>query len=164
MGMSLGAILQVLVLLALANGAPVIATRLLGDRWAWPLDGGRHAPDGRRVLGPRKTVRGVVVAAAATALGALAFGHPWWVGVLFGSAAMAGDALSSFVKRRLAIEPSGQAVGLDQIPEALLPLLVCYRPLDLDPWSTGVLVALFTVGQAVLSPLMYRLGVRRRPY
>lgn len=156
--------LELLVWLALANGGPVIATRLLGGRWAWPLDGGRLAPDGRRLLGPSKTVRGLVVAVLLVALAASLGGHPWWLGAAFGAAAMVGDAFSSFLKRRLGIEPSGQAVGLDQAPEALLPLLVVYRPLGLDALAVVLLVVLFTVAQALISPLMYRLGVRRRPY
>jgi hypothetical protein len=36
-----------------------------------------------------------------------------------------GAPLSSFIKRRLALVPSSQAIGLDQIPESLFPLLAC---------------------------------------
>jgi CDP-2,3-bis-(O-geranylgeranyl)-sn-glycerol synthase len=150
--------------LALANGSPVIATRLLGGRWAWPLDGGRLAGDGRRLLGPSKTIRGLVLGVLSVALAAALVGRAWWLGALFGAAAMLGDAASSFVKRRMAIEPSDRAVGLDQIPEALLPLLVCYAPLNLNAASVALLVALFTLAQVLVSPIMYRLGVRRRPY
>ena len=38
--------------------------------------------------------------------------------------AMAGDLVSSFMKRRLRLKSEAQAVGLDQIPEVLLPLLL----------------------------------------
>ena len=75
-----------------------------------------------------------------------------------------GDLFSSFVKRRLGIQSSGQASGLDQVPEALFPLLACYRSLGLDLVSVAVLVAAFTAAQIVVSPLMYALGIRRRPY
>lgn len=155
---------QVLVLLALANGAPVLATRAFGERWGWPLDGGLTAWDGRRLLGRSKTVRGLVAAVAAVTAAAVLMGHPWWLGVQFAVASLAGDAASSFCKRRLGVAPSGQAPGLDQIPEALLPLLVCYRSLGLDPLAVVLLVTLFTLGQVLISPLMYRLGIRRRPY
>lgn len=156
--------LEVLVLLAAANGAPVMATRLLGSRWAWPLDGGLCLPDGRRLLGSSKTVRGVLVAVAVTAAAALLMGLGWRLGAIFGAASMAGDLFSSFLKRRMGIESSGQAVGVDQIPEALFPLLVCYRSLGLDPEGVVLLVVLFAVGQILVSPVMYVLGIRRRPY
>lgn len=164
MGISPTLALELLVLMTVANGAPVLATRLLGGRWAWPLDGGATAWDGRRVLGASKTVRGIVAALTASALLAAAMGLGWQLGALFGAASMLGDLFSSFTKRRLGIESSGQAVGLDQVPEALFPLLACYRPLGLDPAGVVVLVALFTVAQIVMSPVMYLLGIRRRPY
>lgn len=156
--------IEVLVLLTAANGGPVLATRLLGRRWGWPLDGGARAWDGRPLFGTSKTVRGVVVAILATALAAAFMGLGWRLGVLFGAASMAGDLFSSFIKRRIGIQSSGQALGLDQIPEALFPLLACYRPLGLDPVSVMLLVVLFVVAQIVMSPVMYALGIRRRPY
>jgi CDP-2,3-bis-(O-geranylgeranyl)-sn-glycerol synthase len=156
--------LEVLVLLTVANGGPVLATRLLGSRWAWPLDGGLRAWDGRHLLGTSKTVRGIVVAVAATAFVGALLGIGWRLGALFGAASMAGDLFSSFLKRRMGVASSGQAVGLDQVPEALFPLLACYRPLGLDPPSVLLLVALFAVAQIVISPVMYLLGIRRRPY
>jgi CDP-2,3-bis-(O-geranylgeranyl)-sn-glycerol synthase len=157
-------IVELLILLLLANGMPVVAARLLGGRWDAPVDGRRTAWDGRRWLGPSKTVRGFVVAVLTVAPAAMAFGHSVWLGVLFAIASLIGDALSSFIKRRLDIEPSGRATGLDQIPEALLPLLVCYPLLGLTPAVVVVVVVLFVAGQALMSPLMYRLGIRHRPY
>ncbi len=156
--------IKLLILIAVANGAPVMTTRLLGDRWARPLDGGLCLGDGRPLFGRSKTVRGLAAAVAATALVAAPLGFSWHTGALFGAAAMLGDLFSSFLKRRLGIPSSGQAAGLDQIPESLFPLLACYRLLDLSPLGVVVVVVLFTAGQVVISPLMYRLGIRRRPY
>ena len=156
--------LQVLVLLTVANGGPVLATRLLGRQWAWPLDGGLHAWDGRPLFGTSKTVRGIVVAVVLTAVAAAVMGLDWRLGALFGTTSMAGDLFSSFLKRRMGIQSSGQAMGIDQIPEALFPLLACYRLLGLDPPGVALLVILFTVAQIVMSPVMYALGIRRRPY
>ncbi|MDZ7668214.1 MAG: CDP-archaeol synthase [Gammaproteobacteria bacterium] len=155
---------QLLTLLIVANGVPVLVTRLLGRRADWPLDGGLQAWDGRSLLGPSKTIRGLVASVLATAAVAALLGLGWPVGLLFGTASMIGDLCSSFLKRRLGIESSGQAVGLDQLPEALFPLLACYALLPLNALLVVVVVTLFALGQLLLSPLMYRLGIRRRPY
>jgi hypothetical protein len=155
---------ELLLLITVANGTPVLVTRLLGDRCAWPVDGGLRLRDGRPLFGASKTVRGLVSAIAVTTLVAVAFGHPWQIGALFGTAAMSGDLFSSFVKRRLGIATSGQAMGLDQVPEALFPLVACYRYFGLDPFGVILVVLLFSVGTLVGSPLMYWLGIRKRPY
>lgn len=155
---------ELLLLLTVANGIPVLATRVLGERAAWPLDGGLRLADGYRLFGRSKTVRGIVLAVAVTALAAVLLGWGWRIGALLGAGAMLGDLLSSFVKRRLGIESSGRASGLDQIPEALLPLLLCYPLLPVDPVMVLLVVLLFTLGQVLISPLMFRLGVRRQPH
>ena len=155
---------EALALLLAANGSPVLGKRLLGSRWEFPLDGGLRFPDGRPLLGKSKTVRGVVLSLFITTATAVLLGYSWTLGVTFAAASMAGDALSSFVKRRLNVPPSSQALGLDQIPEALLPLWLCREALGLDSWSVLILVALFLVGELLLSRLMYRLGIREQPY
>ena len=77
---------------------------------------------------------------------------------------MAGDLLSSFAKRRLGRPSSSQALGLDQVPESLLPLLACRVPLGLGWLDVAVLVGVFLVGELLVSRLLYRLHIRDRPY
>ncbi len=86
------------------------------------------------------------------------------MGALFAAASMAGDLLSSFIKRRLGMPPSSMALGLDQLPESLLPLLLCWQALNLDIPTAIVILVLFIVGELVLSKLLFRLHVRDRPY
>ena len=62
------AILQGLILLAIANGSPVFAKKLLGDRCSWPIDGGLLLWDGQPFLGRSKTARGLVIAVLLTTL------------------------------------------------------------------------------------------------
>jgi len=157
-------ILQLITLLAVANGAPVIARRILGERFALPLDGGFSFLDGRPLLGPSKTLRGVLLSVLATSIAALALGLELWVGVVVGSVAMFGDALSSFLKRRLGLPPSSMATGLDQIPESLLPVLACWTALSLTLADVAVVVLVFLVGEIFLSRVFYRLHLRDRPY
>jgi CDP-2,3-bis-(O-geranylgeranyl)-sn-glycerol synthase len=155
---------KVLCLLAAANGAPVIARKLFGDRFSWPVDGGRTLYDGRPVFGRSKTVRGIVVSVAATVLGAVALGIPARTGLAFAAASMAGDLLSSFIKRRLGMAPSSMALGLDQLPESVLPLIICWQVLGLTLADAVAIVVGFFVGELLLSRLLYRLHLRDRPY
>ena len=156
--------LKLLALLAVANGTPVIATRVLHARGAYPLDGYAQWSDGRRLLGPSKTFRGVILSVAATALAAALLGFSPALGALIAFFAMAGDLTSSFVKRRLDWAPESRATGLDQIPESLLPPLVLAAQLSLSVNDIVMVVSLFFAGEIVLSRWLYRLHVRDRPY
>ena len=157
-------LLELLVLVAVANAAPVLAKKVLGGTFAWPLDGGAMLGDGRPLFGASKTVRGLVVSFLATILVALVMGLGWKLGAVMAGAAMAGDLLSSFIKRRLGLAPSSKAIGLDQIPESLLPLLAArwFVPVSLLDIAAGT--AIFLVGGLILSRLLYKLSLRDEPY
>jgi CDP-2,3-bis-(O-geranylgeranyl)-sn-glycerol synthase len=85
-------------------------------------------------------------------------------GVLIGLFAMVGDALSCFVKRRLGLEPGERAIGLDQVPESLLPLLAVMKEQGLDWWDVALLVLAFTLFSLVVSRILFRLALRKKPY
>jgi CDP-2,3-bis-(O-geranylgeranyl)-sn-glycerol synthase len=155
--------LWLMLLLLTANGSPIVARELLGNRLDYPLDGGRSLADGQRILGDSKTWRGLVAAVLASTLLTLAIGWPWQVGVVIGLAAMLGDSASSLIKRRLGLPSSSPAPGLDHIPESLLPLLACKSLLQLS-WTQVILLSLgFMLANLLLSRLLHRLGIRRHP-
>jgi hypothetical protein len=158
------AVLKILALVALANSAPVIAKKIFGNRFAWPLDGGLKLRDGRPLFGASKTIRGLVLAVLVTSAAAPLVGLEWETGAAIGTAAMAGDLLSSFAKRRMKLPSSSQAVGLDQIPESLFPLLACAKALALSGADIAAGVLVFFIGELLLSRLLYRLRLRDRPY
>ena len=158
------ALAQMLILLSLANGSPVFAKRILGETFARPLDGNVQFIDGRPLFGPSKTIRGIVVSLLVTAIGAPLLGFSIWIGLLVAAAAMAGDLLSSFLKRRLGLAASTRATGLDQIPESLFPLLACRSVLSLTAIDIAAGCAIFFVGELLLSYLFFRLRLRDRPY
>ena len=158
------AILQLLVLLSVANGAPVIAKKLLGGAGTWPLDGGLRFIDGRPMFGGSKTIRGIVISVVLTTAAAPLLGLAFSTGAIVGVMAMAGDLFSSFIKRRLDRPPSSRATGLDQIPEALFPLVACRFALSLTWADIIVGVAVFFAGEVLLSRVFYRLGLRDQPY
>jgi CDP-diglyceride synthetase len=162
--MHLLAILQVMVLLAVANGVPVIAKKLLASKFAWPLDCGVAFIDRRPLLGASKTFRGIVLSIVVTTAAAPLLGLAPTIGAVVAATAMAGDLFSSFVKRRLALKPSSRAVGLDQIPESLFPLLACRGALVLSVLDISICVAIFFGGEVVLSLLLYKAHIRDRPY
>jgi CDP-diglyceride synthetase len=158
------AILYSLILITLANGVPVIASRILGRRFARPLDGNVKFIDGRPFFGASKTVRGIIASILATSVGAPLLGLDWRIGLLVAIAAMVGDLLSSFLKRRLGLAPSSRATGLDQIPESLFPLLASKPLLSLTALDVAAGTAIFCIGEIILSRILFRLRIRDRPY
>lgn len=162
--MQLEPVVVSLLLLVAANGAPVAAKRILGNRFATPLDRGVLLPDAYPVFGPSKTVRGLACSVLVTALAAWGLGQAWQIGALFGTLAMAGDLLSSFAKRRLKLPASSRATLVDQLPEALLPLFGCRAALGLGLDQIALSALAFTLGGVFGSRLLYRLHLRDRPY
>lgn len=162
--MHLLAVAQLLILLALANGAPVVAKQILADKFSYPLDLNRKFVDGKPLFGASKTFRGLLVAIVVTAAFAPLLGLGFEIGLLVGATAMAGDLFSSFVKRRLGLLPSSRATGLDQIPESLFPLLACRAALRLSALDIVVACAIFFVGEILLSRLLFRIHLRDEPY
>jgi CDP-2,3-bis-(O-geranylgeranyl)-sn-glycerol synthase len=94
----------------------------------------------------------------------LLIGMGWQIGLLVAIFAMAGDLFSSFIKRRKRLAPSSMALGLDQIPESLLPTLACATVLPISALDIGAIVALFFAGELLLSRIFYRFHLRDRPY
>ena len=154
-----------IILLVVANGAPVLVADIFKSRWAWPLDGGHQFIDGKPWFGASKTWRGVFVALMATALAGQWLQLGWQLGATVGALAMLGDLLSSFIKRRIGIAASGRAWLMDQVPESALPVLLLQEPLGLTSVTEVLLViVIFTLLEISISPLLYRLHIRKRPY
>ncbi|MGE0484425.1 MAG: CDP-archaeol synthase [Gammaproteobacteria bacterium] len=155
---------ELLLLVVVANSAPVVARHLLGDRWARPIDGGRVLADGRPLLGTSKTWRGLASAALACALAAPVLGVEVHHGAAAGALTMAGDLAASFAKRRRGYPASAHAPVLDTVPEALLPALALARPFALGWWEVPLLVVIFHFTVRFTSPVLYRLHLRRHPW
>lgn len=162
--MRLWLITRLLLLVVLANAMPVIAKKVLGNRFSRPLDGDIKCRDGQPLFGASKTIRGVILSVLATVIASFLSGLGCKTGALIGSAAMAGDLLSSFLKRRMKLPPSSRAIGLDQVPESLFPLLACRRTYSLTAFDTVVAVAAFFIGEIVISRILYKFRLRDRPY
>jgi CDP-2,3-bis-(O-geranylgeranyl)-sn-glycerol synthase len=149
-----------------ANMAAPFARMLPGD----------PRPISQRWLGAHKTWRGCALAVlAATAMawaqsriawsGALASHHHWLaLGLLCGTAAMAGDSAKSFFKRRLGIAPGKPWIPFDQLDYVVAGLLA------LSPWhrfsaaEVALVVAVSFVGSLAVNYLSARLGIKSSPW
>ena len=162
--MHMSLLLQLLILLVVANGTAVGAKKLFGAVFARPLDGGALFLDGQPVFGPSKTTRGILVSVLATSVCAALIGLGWEIGALIATFAMTGDLFSSFLKRRLHLASSSMAIGLDHIPESLFPLVASQLLLPLSILDIVAGTTIFVVGALILSPLLFRLNVRDEPH
>ena len=157
-------IIQLLSLIIIANAAPILMRALLKSRFELAVDLGYKLSDGQPVFGRSKTWRGILAALLATALASLLFGFTIQDGLLVACYAVAGDLSASFLKRRLHLPSSSMAPLLDQVPESFLPAYMMRQVFGLDLQSVILLVLLFIVSELLLSHILFRWGLRNRPY
>lgn len=157
-------IAKLVLLLVIANGTPIIVRNVLRHRYSQPIDGNIRLADGQPLFGPKKTIRGVLASVVVTAVCAGILGLGWHTGFIVGLVSMLGDLFASFVKRRLRKEPSSMALGLDQIPESLFPMLACKKLLSLTVLDIMIVVVLFFAVELLLSRILHKLHIRDRPY
>ena len=158
-----------------------------------PMDFGRNWPyDGRRILGPSKTWSGflfgslfalpialleawlillappslaIVPRYGASVLDAVP------VAVLLTFGAMAGDALGSFVKRRLDRPSGARTLLIDQLPFVLLPVAVglvafpsTFDPVFLNPEGIAWLLVYTLLLHAAFNWVGYWVGLKKVPW
>lgn len=157
-------LLQLLLLIIIANGAPILIRVLLNDSFKLAVDFGQRLPDNKRIFGSSKTWRGVFAALVATTAAAWLLGHSPQAGMLVAFYAVLGDLGSSFIKRRLSMSPSSMAPLLDQVPESLLPAYMLMDVFNLDILAVMLLVLTFIIVELLFSHILYRWGLRKRPY
>lgn len=157
-------VLVTMVLLVSANGAPVLARKLLKQHGVYPVDCGFNCPDGHRLFGRSKTWRGLFASIVSVSLVAMLLGIEPIIGGLFAFLTMLGDLFASFCKRRLGKVESSRARGLDTIPESLLPTWILQQPLSLSSLDIALIVLLFFLLEEFISPLLYKWHIRQRPY
>ena len=151
-------------MLLASNGAPILAARLFASRVSIPVDFNRRLGDGNAIFGESKTWRGLFAALLTACILALFFGFGLTFGLVFGCQVMLGDLVSSFIKRRRGLAPSNRSMGLDQLPESLLPALYSCISMELVWWWAIVLSLVFMLLQLLISRPLFLLHVRKRPY
>jgi CDP-2,3-bis-(O-geranylgeranyl)-sn-glycerol synthase len=157
-----------------------------------PMDFGRNWPDGRRIFGPSKTWSGflfgtfaavpivllqawlILIAPpnlqlvphyAGTVIGALP------VAFLLTAGALTGDAIGSFIKRRVGWPSGARIIGIDQLPFVLVPIalgLWLYPSIFVPTFfslEAFLWVILLTVGLHVLfNWIGFKIGTKKVPW
>ena len=154
----------IICLLGLANFLPILGRLVLKDRFSWPVDLGLRWTDRRPVLGPHKTWRGILLSVAGTGAAGCFLPVGCRLACLVALFSMTGDLVSSFVKRRMGLESGSRAVGLDQVVESGLPLVFFRAELGITWPEIMGLVAVFSILNIGLSPILFRFRIRRRPH
>ncbi|MCG8611275.1 MAG: CDP-archaeol synthase [Pseudomonadales bacterium] len=153
-----------ILLLLVANGAPVLARYMLRRHFTWPIDFGTALGDGQRLFGRTKTYRGVVASLLLTSLAGGLLGLGGFSALLFACLCMVGDLLTSFFKRRLGMPSSARFFLIDQLLETLLPVLVFMPVWGYSMIEAGVTILGFVLSGWIISPVLFLLGVRRHPH
>ena len=135
--------IKILCFLFWGNLLPPLASLALGDRLARPLDQGATWFDGRPLFGPHKTIRGILASLLGSTLAFPLLGVSWQTAMGAAALLMAGDLLSSFIKRRLHLASGESVFGLDQIFEAGLPALYLGSRMQTPLWSTALAFIIF---------------------
>ena len=138
--------IEIFVLIFAINFTPQLLGYYLEETWGAPLDFGARLPDGKRLLGPHKTIRGFVAGVGVGALLGWLFGLGWVTGLIAGLLSMGGDAATSMVKRRLGHGSGHDLPGLDHFLEGALPLAYLAGSTRIGLVESGVLLLLFVVG------------------
>jgi CDP-archaeol synthase len=157
-------LLQLLLLIIIANGAPILIRVLLNNNFNLAVDFGKKLPDNKPIFGSSKTWRGILASLVATSGAAWLLGYPPETGLLVAFYAVLGDLLSSFIKRRLAVAPSGMMPLLDQVPESFFPAFMMMQTFNLEISSVLLLVLIFIIIELASSQVLYHWGIRKKPY
>ncbi|MEM0463315.1 MAG: CDP-2,3-bis-(O-geranylgeranyl)-sn-glycerol synthase [Pyrobaculum sp.] len=133
-----------------ANGSAVLASRL---KWRHPVDFGRNFVDGRRLFGDGKTYEGLAIGVfLGTVVGYLPnLLHTTLTlldALILSVAALLGDLLGAFIKRRLCMPRGHPAFPLDQLDFILMAMLV--RSLYADVPVEYIIAA------SVVTPIIHR--------
>lgn len=157
-------LIHLLVLIIIANAAPIILRWLMKSRLNTAIDFGYRLADNNPLFGSSKTWRGAVGAVIFTSPAAVLLGYSLDTGIMIAVYAVLGDIFSSFIKRRLGMKPSSMAALLDQVPESLLPAVMLREAFELDAQSIIILVCVFIIAELLLSYIFFKLGIRKTPY
>jgi|Deesub1362A_J573_1020465.scaffolds.fasta_scaffold09779_3 CDP-2,3-bis-(O-geranylgeranyl)-sn-glycerol synthase len=128
-----------------------------------PLDFGKIFVDGRRLLGDGVTIRGTLVGVAGGSLvGALQGDLLLGFALSFG--ALAGDAVSSFLKRRMGFERGAPVPLLDQLNFVVGALVLASLFTEIPRDYVIILFVITPFGHLTVNRLGYHLKIKDVPW
>ncbi|RLE83254.1 MAG: CDP-2,3-bis-(O-geranylgeranyl)-sn-glycerol synthase [Thermoprotei archaeon] len=162
-----------------ANAVPVIVAKILKKRT--PIDMGKNFVDGRRILGDGKSIEGFiagVLAGASTYYPAKVVFEALYLKylseIVFNSfffivtsiAALTGDMLGSFIKRRLGIPRGAPLPLVDQLSFIIIALIADYLIFKINIFSLEalLLVILTYAFHKLFNFLAFKLGLKNVPW
>jgi len=167
----------------LANLFPIFAAHTpMLKKFEFPMDFNLTFR-GRRIFGSNKTMRGLIVGLLVAILAALAqtvlyshwaylrhvssidYSHlnPLLLGLLLGLGALCGDAIESFFKRQLDIQPGERLFLFDQLDYVLGVILFTYWYVPLTIEQYLYLSCVWFVLHILTTVTGYYLGLKQKP-
>jgi len=130
-----------------------------------PIDSGKSLPDGQRILGDHKTLRGFVgglsVGVIVGAFESVLFSHNLLiVAILASLGALIGDLAGAFVKRRLKIKPGGSLPVLDQLDFVIGAMMLVSPVISLSLWTVLILLLVTPPIHLLTNAGAYLLGLK----
>jgi CDP-2,3-bis-(O-geranylgeranyl)-sn-glycerol synthase len=167
-----------------ANVTPIIVAKIPGlSKLQAPIDGGRYFR-GKRILGSHKTWRGlitgIIMATITLWLQQVAVHHFGWartltssvdyrtlptfvLGPLFGIGALGGDAIESFFKRQINIQPGHGWFPFDQTDYIIGGAVASAPFVHLRFLQYVLLLFIWLIVHVIASAIGYLFGLKERP-
>lgn len=142
---------KILLILVVANAAPILSARFFPKERCRPLDNGRRLADGNPILGKNKTLCGLISGLAAVGIFSFLIGIPVVMGLLIALVSLLGDLLTSFFKRRSGLVEGKTVYLVDHLLEGALPLLLCKSLFSLS-WSLSFALLVLFLGFGLVGP------------
>ncbi len=152
---------KILVILIVANAAPILSAGFFSKWRCRPLDNGRRLADGNPMLGESKTLCGLFSGIGAAGILSFLIGLPLGMGLLIAGVSLLGDLLTSFIKRRLGIAEGETIHLLDHLLEGALPLLLCKGLFSIS-WSLILVLLMIFLGCGLLGSKIAKLILSSR--
>lgn len=157
----------------ISNMSPVLANKVpLLKNWNTPMDFGKSWRS-KRLLGDNKRWRGIIIGTLLGGLTAVIVSKlnantivtvaPFWAGCLLGFGALAGDAVESFFKRRIGIQPGNAWFPFDQTDYIIGGLLAIYPFVQLPIWVIITVFIVYFGLHLIAAYIGYLLGFKDKP-
>ena len=148
----------------IANATPLITAKIIGK--THPLDARRYFIDGRRLLGDGKSIEGFVTGILAGTLAGMLWNKDLvFQAFILSLGSMTGDAVGSFIKRRIGLKRGDPAPLLDQLSFIVMALIFYTLSGGTLTFTEALIILLLTPPVHILTNyIAHRLGLKDKPW